>query len=266
MSKHTKILLSLLTLCAVAIGVGWRSVNSSVTTANRNSGAPMIDKIEEKARKAKGNDEALIRDLADEVFKEFAVDIPTDITAAMKDRLVSAEVKYRKTGKGPREGNVVRTINELANRFNAPDYAKATPLQVRTLRVELMKVYPSFIAQETDERKKGLRKKVGDLINPELSPLEATYLTVMMLHQKMLNDDFQQTPEDFPAKLRKTRLQGFNNAERQIGTGGDYERKRRNDEKRREMRAVFDRGVANLSMIDAEKMVSAALDNLGIER
>lgn len=264
MSKNTKILLSLLTLCAVAIGVGWRSMNSPVTTANPNSGAPMLDKLEEKARKAKSNDAAAVHELADEVFANFDVEIPPELGDGMKERLVRAEMKYRKTGKGIRETHIVRTINELAEKFSAPDYAKTSPLQVRIMRVQMMREYPSFIAQETREKKRGLKKKVGDSINPEVSPLEGVFITSVLLWQKMLNDKWQQPADEWAATLHQKHF-----GELRRGNGDPKPKMvvnpLRND-KVQEMDDIVARGLAKLNIIDAKSLVDSTLDTLGIER
>lgn len=262
MRNHTKFLVLLLALCIIAIGVGWRSVNSPVATASSNSGAPMTDKIEEKARKAKGHDEAAIRELTDEVFANFDVEIPPELGDGMKERLVRAETKYRKTGKGLRESHIAQTINELADKFAAPDYAKTSPLQVRVMRVQLMREYPNFIAQETREKKKGLRKKVGDSINPEVSPLEGIYITSVLIWQKMLNEDWQQNPPQWAATLHRKRFGEPNSSDtkpRIIGSSF-------NTIKKREMADVVARAMEKLNITDAKHLVDTSLDTLGIER
>lgn len=226
----------------------------------------MRDRIEEKARKAKDNNESSIRELADEVFANFDVDIPSELSHTVeevKDRVVRAEMKYRKGGRGLRESHIARTINELANSFNAPDYAKTSPLQVRVLRMELMKDYPSFIAQEMRREKKGLKKKVGDSINPEVSPLEGIYITSVLIWQKMLNDKWQQPPDEWAATLHQKH---FGEPRR----SGDPQPRMavsplRND-KIGEMEDVVARGLARLSIADAMNLVDSSLNSLGIEK
>jgi hypothetical protein len=257
------LLKSLLALCIVGLAVGayWQAT----TSASNNSAKKMIHPIEEKARKAKANDESSIRELADAVFNDVGTAIPTDIMDHMKDRLVRAEIKFRHGNKKIRESNIVLTLNDLAERFDAPAYAKTSPLQVRTMRVELMKMYPSFIAQDTEDTS-DLKKKVGAKLKDDVSPLEAAYITMLIVHQKMLNDEWQQTPDEwFHSQQKKRFLDDSQNTTPQVGEP-DSEKKQRNDAKRREMQAVVARAIANMSTSDVQNLIDSSLDNLGVER
>lgn len=224
----------------------------------------MIDPFEEKAREAKSGDETAIRELADLGFSAFGGVIPKTVKDKLKDRAVRAEVEYKKNGKGGvREVHIARAVNYLADKFKAPDYAKTDARQVRVLRAMMKFDYPSIFAPDPDA-KKGLRKKIGDLISPEVSPLEATFLLTTMLEQKMLNDNFQQTPEKFVANLKKksARLEdhdGDRQARLVFGTP-------RNHEKRREMMRIMENGIANMSMDEALNLADDTLDKLGIKR
>jgi hypothetical protein len=226
----------------------------------------MDDLIDQKAQKAKGNDESAVGELADEVFATpYFMEVPSDFREAMKQRVLSDELKYRHGKKGIKEEKVVETVDELARKLNAPDYAKTSPLQVRTLRVRLMRGYPNFIAQETSEERKGLKKKVGDTINPEMSPLEAVFVTGVLLQQKMLNEDFQHPPQEWEDKLRKKQLKRWETGENQ-----DAKIKARlhpgNNDKRREMRHAVANGIAKMKVSELLRLPDETLDTLGIER
>ncbi len=260
MNKRSRIVLSLLMLCVLAFGVGWRSLQSASTSGDSN----MFSDVEAAAKKAKNNDEQAIRELADAVFNYAAPMIPAIASAGMKDRLVRAEIKYRNGHKGVREEHIVKTVNDLADAIGAPDYAKSSRLQVRVLRVRLMGAFPSFIAQERDEKKKGLKKKVGETMNPEASPLEGAFIAMMMVQQKMLNADFQKTPEEFAATLNlKLEMENRDNA------GQKTEARlvaRKASKKLIEMDGIINRGVARLGVLGAKQLADKSLDTLGIER
>jgi hypothetical protein len=269
MIKRVTLPLVILTLLTFLVGARWINSNSSATsqaepslfTSRSDSKKTMFETIEEKARLAQDDKETSIRTLADTIFNEVGSPIPAEAAAAMKERLVRAEIKFRKNKKGIREENIVRMINELADKFHAPAYAKTSPLQVRMARVELLKYMPSFIAQETDEKRKGLKRKVGTSINQEVSPLEAAYIAMLLVQQKMLNEEYQQTPDEYAANYRRRHSADRNkdNAEHTVGV-------KRNQEKCREMRQVISRGTANLSPTSIQGLIDESLDSLGIGR
>jgi hypothetical protein len=224
----------------------------------------MYTDMEAAAKKAKSNEEQAIRELADAVFNQGAPMIPSVASADMKDRLVRAEIKYRNGHKGVREEDIVKTVNDLADTFDAPAYAKTSRLQVNILRLRLMGAFPSFIAQERDEKKKGLKKRVGDTVDPEATPLEAAFITMMMVQQKMLNKDFQKTPEEFASTLnmsleKKNRDQAGQQTEYRLIAG-------KASKELIEMDGVITRGVGRLGIMGAKKLADKSLDTLGIER
>ena len=234
----------------------------------------MDDLIDEKAGKAKSNDELAVRELADEVFNSpyFAV-APDDIKDALKERVLREEMKHRRGKKGIKEEKVVEAVNELARKFSAPDYAKTSPLQVRVLRVRLMHGYPNLVGQAAGDEKKGLKKKVGDSINPEMSPLEAVLVTGILLQQKVFNEDFKHPPQDWEEKLRKKQLRKWQAAERHLGrqgAGADRPVKHRlgighNPRKGQMIRLIIDRG-SSMSPSELSSLADDSLDTLGIER
>lgn len=225
------------------------------------------DAIDEKARLARGGDEAAVRALADEIFAApYFGEIPADYRESMKERVVRDELKYRDGKKGVTEEKVVLTVNHLARKFDAPDYAKTSGAQVRVLRVRLKLGYPNFIAQETRAEKKGLKKKVGDTINPEMSPLEAAFVTGVLLQQKMLNADFQHEPGVWEEKLRKGQLKKW-----EAGATPDTQSaprlvKSKGNARRNEMRHAVTRAVSQMGLSELTSLPDETLDKLGIER
>lgn len=227
----------------------------------------MHNQVEEAAKKAKNNDEKAVRELADAVFDYAGGQMPDSVSAGMKDRLVRAEMNYRKGKKGIREEDIVRTVNELADTMGAPAYAKTSKLQVKVMRVKLMGDHPSFIAQERDEKKKGLKKKVGDTLNPEVSPLEGAFITMMMVQQKVLNEDWQKTPEEYAATLNtKHSKESKSVGEDQEIKGRLVAKKAKNMEKVNEMMETISKGLGRLGAAGALELADKSLDTLGIER
>src|SRR5215471_9825434 len=121
--------------------------------------------IEDKARAARGGDEAAIRDLADQVLSETRLSLPEQIKGIVHERIVQAELSYRRGENKPvRERDIARAINELAKELKLPDYAKTSPEQVRFLRFHMMPEIPSILAEglSAEQAKTEGRKSVGD--------------------------------------------------------------------------------------------------------
>jgi hypothetical protein len=261
--------LALLILCSAG-GILIRVNSPARAQSSRDSGEANTmtdDFIDQKAHQAKGNDEAAVRELADEVFATaYFVEIPSDYREAMKERVVRDELKYRNGKSGVSEEKVVLTVNHLARKFNAPDFAKTSAAQVRALRVRLKLGYPNFIAQETREEKKGLKKKVGDTINPEMSPLEAAFVTGVLVQQKMLNADFQHEPQVWEEKLRKGQLKQW-----EAGANPDAQTESRlihskGNAKRNAMRRAVSESASKMTISELMSLPDETLDTLGIER
>lgn len=291
MKKGFVLLFSLLVFGLMIVGTVWRNANSfaqmvSPPREDDDGGGTTtltwkLDSIDEKAEQAKNNDEAAVRALADEVFKspELAI-IPTEDMDAMKARVLTHELAYRSgNSEGIREENIVLTVNELVDKFKAPDFARTSALQVRVLRACLMHEYPNFIAQETGEERSS-EATIGDSVSPTMSPLEALYVTGVMLWQKMLNKDYQYTPQEWVYEVYNKNLEQWqadlsgnfsdeqNSTQPQYRLGGVSE----NNEKRRQMMDAVITGAATLlspgsqGLPDSTSLYDDTLTTLGINQ
>src|SRR6267154_5552146 len=92
-------------------------------------GGPMVgrhDGLEQRASLARPDDANSISALVDEVFKfpRAFPRMPDFMESAVKDRVVQAEMSYRRgVTAGVHEEAVVKALNDLAGKFNVPDYA-----------------------------------------------------------------------------------------------------------------------------------------------
>lgn len=257
MSKRTKVLLVVSVFTFLTGGI-WFSSSSLV-----KGKAPFVPgSLEEKARKAKGGDEDAVRDLTDEVFYRYGGMLPPEVLDGAKERIVRAEMEYRRTGKGKvRETDIVRAVNFLADKFRAPDFTKTDGRQVKVLRARIKSSAPSFFAPDP-EHKKGLKKKLGEPMNPEVSPLEATSLMLVMLTQKAFNDEFQQTPEEFAIKLRHRPSWLVEDRRETTVVANDP----RNIEKTRAVIRAATEGLAHMSITDAINLTAETFDRLGVKK
>jgi stalled ribosome alternative rescue factor ArfA len=257
MRKRTKVFLTLTSVIFLVCTI-WFIFGS--TARGRSTFTP--SSLEEKARKAKNGDEAAVRDLADEVFYRYGPMLPTEVADKVKERLVRAEVEYKKNGKGSvREMDVVRSVNFLAEKFSAPDFVKTDLRQVKMLRAKMRLEQPSFFAPEPGN-KRGLKKKLGEPMNQEVSPIEATCLTMVMLTQKALNDEYQQTPEQFAIRASRKPLWLERDSDKSTMTVNDP----RNIEKTRAVIRAVESGAKRLSPLDALNLADETLDKLGIKK
>ena len=219
--------------------------------------------------KARGGDEQAVRELADEIFNTpYFAEMPDGLRQAVKERVLRHESDYRKGKKGVKEEQVVLTVNGLAEKFELPDYAKTSPLQVRVLRARLRAGYPDFISQNASQQSKGVKKKVGTRLKVEMSPLEAVFTTAVLLQQKLLNEDFQLAPGEYADNLHKKELEKWLSAREghQSDSGHKSQLGFAEKSKYRELREAIGRKAARMNTADLLALPDETLDALGIKR
>jgi hypothetical protein len=143
--------------------------------------------IDLKAKKAQTGTEESVRELAYGVFEPFGWANRGEVRNRLAERMTRAELSYR-NGQHPtiREENVVNAINSLVSRAGGPEYSRTSLMQVRYLRTALMVRAPNLVAV-------GAPRSSGDKELPRtMSPIEATYVTLSLIHQKLYNPKFQE--------------------------------------------------------------------------
>jgi hypothetical protein len=278
------LLASLLIFGLIIGGTVWRNANSFAQnpvvepSPDEGDSGMRFDSIDEKALNAKDNNDSSVSELADEVFgtSDFAA-IPGEIKDKIKDRVLRAEIAYRQGGAGIDEVHIAEVVNEYVGKFNAPEYAKTSPLQVRYLRATLMRGYPNFISQVPISEPEGLEQEVGTSINPTLSPLEAAYVTAVLLQQKMLNEEYQKTPQEWADSLYSKQLQEWQADADWVNSGspevtpGEQPTEvrlevRAGSGKYAEMAQAITNSASTLWASNLQAFVDTALDDLGIPR
>lgn len=199
--------------------------------------------------------------------------IPAVAFDAIKDRLVRAEVEYRtRNGKQKAidERDVVRMVNNLADTLQLPDYAKTNTLQVRHLRMGVWPRLKDFIRQEDAKERAKPNAHIGLRTTTKMSPLEATYLAMLMLQQKANNAAYQITPNEerrFAYNLKLERWTAHRN-------GKDLESQNlprlkaqgEDNPKAGEIREAVSRGLTSLTSAQLGSLPNNLLDTLGIQR
>lgn len=255
---------SLVLCCALAGGATWIASINTVHGLSREEAAAAaraskpLAGLNDKARAAKGGDEAAVRALADEIFSQFNTEhAPAGLADAMKERVVRAELNYRAgRGKGISDANAIRMVNRLAHEVGAPAFAHTDVFELRRLKAGLLP-YTSDLQSRAAGSGAGRRNPN----EPSMSPLEATYFAVLLVQQKRFNPEFQLTHDEW------VELHGGKRKSKADAKFHDKMRERQDDAARtEEMQKAFEDGLSKKSVAELLELPAALLDTLGVER
>lgn len=260
-TKYWKLLgvFVLLTFGIVALSAKIVVKTTKSQTADISNKRERVSSFNRKALLARTGDEQAVADFADEVFSQFGPPEASDAFPLFKDRVVRAEVNYRRTGKGGvRERDVAGALNGLAKEMGAPDYAKVSVRQLRFLRLNAMSAVPGLVT-----RPKGGQSQKS-LIDNEMSPLEAVGMAMFIGNQKLTNEDFQVTPAEWEAKRHQ----------KEVAKWDAYKRGRAPLDEKRSQLVPTDgnsksrelKGLAFQQRNNALSLVNRSLNRLGIPR
>jgi hypothetical protein len=186
---------NLVTFLALSVGLWTLFATPLIAQQSPRDRRSPGSELELKARAAKGGDDLAIRELAAEVFNPFVDPSDEGVASVLKpfvDRLYRAEKLFRDTGRvGVSVSNVTQAVNGVASRLDAPEYAFTTDEQVKSLVTVSQRTLPTFMAGIQD-KSSGVQPSVYNL-----SPIQAGYITVLMLKQKLENPEFQTTAQDW---------------------------------------------------------------------
>lgn len=208
-------------MLALGTGLVWLNsrgivrVKSQANTSAQGLRAEPYVRIDEKALAATGTEETAIRELAQAVFNPELSELPIEFARLFEERFIRAEINYRRGDRaGIPEINVVRVIDEIAQRLDAPDYAKTSTDESREARLGISRRMPHFIVRKSTASKSEAQDKVETVISPTLSPLEAAYVINYLILQKKRNEWYQLTQEE-RTEIRRT-LQQLNDDKVQL--------------------------------------------------
>lgn len=242
----------------------WQTARSKPLNPSLSQESP-VERLNAQAQAAKGDDVASIESLATALIASLIpVDLPEEVRAKLHNRLVAAELDYRRGHQGVSEGNVLRTVNNLANEFAAPEYAKTSMSQVRFLRTSMMGVFPNLLVPERIYPNK---IKESSMQQP-LSPMGALLLTALLIQQKIINEEFQVEPKDWRDHLQKKNIEVWRTYREKKGAPASGSRLSSRPEsiKSKELRQLIEQRIATMSQTDVVNLTSATLDQLGILR
>lgn len=234
------------------LAVGWSSAGQGrVAASGKGDESPSWERVNLAARKMKAGDAMAAGALADAVFAHHRLDSEVSmLIPTMKDRLVQSEVDFQNgKHKGITEENVASAVNDLADRFGAPDYAHTDVQEVKRLRVRMLTLFPGLIGRGSA----ATRDDSKPHFDAVMSPIEAFHITATLIHQKVFNPEFQLSQRE---KTDESLQQH----------SGDSVRARGNSqgERSREMLNLVHQRAASMSLTEVFNQCGHSLDLLGI--
>ena len=245
-------------ICLIgAMFVFVKSRQAEKTQASVNT--DMFQEIDDKALAVQEGQPNAISNLVDTIFLENGItDLNPNLVASLKDRIVRAELN----GQTVSESQVVQAVNWLADQFSAPTYARTSPLQTRVLRVELSRYMPNLFVNKDSQGNIGVNKPLNSEISSYAPTTQAVSLLILMIHQKMLNVDFQKESSEWEADFYASQESGTASSYSSEGTQPRFVSG--NTQKRREMYQLLLNH--NLTESEVERLSQGVLDQLGIPR
>ena len=171
---------------------------------------------DQKAAKSESNSREGVSRLIDAVFAiPRSFEIPSEVRELLKPLLTSAHQRHAAKrvsdanfATGVHEEQIASVMSDFFMKMKAPPAAKITSHQIRVIRMLSLSRNPLFMGEGMTTA----LSKVGDSINPYMSPLQATHLSLTTADQKLINPDYQLEPEAWETAHRnkmaerKTRL------------------------------------------------------------
>jgi len=179
----------------ICLGIRIRAEGKSQASQSDERIFPHV-RINRIARALTGANESTIRELIDAVFRASRLEmVPERALRPFKERLIRSEISYR-SGRSPgvSEESIVRVIDQLADKFTAPEYARTSQEQVKELRLGLSGIMPDFIVRRPLENRVPPEQDFGFTVYPLMSPVEAVYVLQYLITQKEHSEYYQVTP------------------------------------------------------------------------
>jgi hypothetical protein len=177
---------------------------------------------------------------------------------AMKEqvatRLARSENAYRnRLGPGVTENQLLNLLNSYVRRFDLPDYAATSPAQLRVARMNTVRQLPVFMGNGVTNE----RLVLGDSISDVMSPLQAFHLCQVIIDQKILNPDYQDSKID-PFARDQQRRQNATTAR------APFLRIESPNSKKQEMIQRITAGSSKLTMMDLLSLLDSSLTDLNL--
>lgn len=219
----------------------------------------MFREINSSALSAQGGQQADISNLVDTIFAQNGINqLDPNLVSSLRDRIVRAELN----GQTVSEAQVVQALNWLAGEFSAPTYARTSSLQTRAMKLISNELMPNLFVDKDSQGNIGVNKPVNGDTSSNMTSTQAVTLLILLIHQKVLNSNFQKDPAQWDSDFYAA--QESSNNQQNNGAGSNEFIARTPSQKTTEMRQLV-YGIS-LSQTDQERIAHGTLDQLGIAR
>jgi hypothetical protein len=220
----------------------------------------MIEAINDKALAARSRRPEDIRELVEAVFLLSGFDSPGSVLLAhVRDRIARAEAGRHLVD----EHDARRAYNWVMKEFSAPDFAKVSPLQFKTMRLILSGITPNLFDNPDVSDKWAAFEKAMDGPPAPFSAAQAAAIMFFTLDQKVRNEFFQKElalwDADFLAEREAVKRRPRPDADEREDA---VLVARRQPEKSRELRRLFYETEIDLTVLLSG--LHGALDRLGV--
>lgn len=220
----------------------------------------MFREINSSALSAQSGQEADIANLVDTIFAQNGIDqLNPNLVSSLKDRIVRAELN----GQSIEESQVVQALNWLADQYSAPSYAKTSLLQTRVLRLMSNQLIPNLFIDKDSQGNIGLDKPLYSQPSSNMPPTQAVTLLSLLIHQKIINENFQKEPAQWDSDFYA--IQQSNEVNQQQSENGTAYLSAKKSAPETEAMRQLAYGT-NFSQADQEELAQGILDQLGIPR
>jgi hypothetical protein len=219
--------------------------------------------VDAKASLAASGDVGAVRDLVHPIFQSFGW-IDATKTQDVEDRIARSESQYRSgLQPGITAENIAKAINNAAVDLHAPEYAKTDVSQVRYLRFSLMMGAPHLVGGDHLSSTTDGQQRVF----PEtMSPAEAVYVSLSLIHQKLYNPKYQATASEWAQARAAENWQKWKDArsgKTQAPINHPTLVSSSNSPRTAEMRNFVTAAAARLNSNAARSRIEKGLDDLG---
>jgi hypothetical protein len=146
--------------------------------------------------------EADVEHALDAIFAASALDPKLAAAFSVRSRIVDAELGFHAHNHGAiKEETIAAALNSLVDRWDLPQYAHTSSLEVRKLHVAMLPFFPKYLTSDMPVRAKSQNGNGLVMVRTEMSPMEATLVFCLLIHQKLTWSEYQMTPAEFDAMM-----------------------------------------------------------------